>query len=106
MTTKAIFPSEPMFDSEGFNDFNLRNIQSMIEILEMKTKLQIKVVNGLMPKDIYEKAMDSLEKVEQVLVDSSRYRNVLEVKNRQMIDLHRTNSALLKELKFLKDDKG
>jgi len=104
MNTKMNY-SELQVDSQEFNDFNYRMITAMGEILSMKIKLIEKTYrDNLMSEDVFENALKRVEHIEQVLIDCSRYRNIIEVKDREIMRLHSINSMILKELKFATDD--
>jgi hypothetical protein len=105
MNTKMNY-SELQVDSQEFNDFNYRMITAMGEVLSMKIKLIEKTYrDNLMSEDVFENSLKRVEHIEQVLIDCSRYRNIIEVKDREIMRLHSINSMILKELKFATDDK-
>jgi hypothetical protein len=104
MNTKKNY-SELQVDSQEFNDFNYRMITAMGEVLSMKIKLIEKTYrDNLMSEDVFENSLKRVEHIEQVLIDCSRYRNIIEVKDREIMRLHSINSMILKELKFATDD--
>jgi hypothetical protein len=98
--------SDPMVDASDFNEFNTKLIEAMSDILTMKiTLIERRYRENAMSEDSFESAMKKVELLEGVLVECSRYRSVIEVKNRHLAELFRTNTVLSKELRFLKNDK-
>lgn len=98
--------SDPMVNVSDFNEFNTKLIEAMSDILTMKiTLIERRYRENAMTEEKFESAMKKVELLEEVLIECSRYRSVIEVKNRHLADLFRTNSFLTKEIKFLKNDK-